>query len=695
MLGLVTGAGRGSAEELPIQSLKASYGEQAEVRLPKVMDGRDTGEVGWSVYPRTGEKHSLMARIAPTQALAFDLRFCFLSGQPKRYFGRFALSLTTDPEPSLEGNWQPVTPHSGSALGTSLTVQADGSVTATEGDQMIGDAIFQLRVPGPAGRVTGFRVDVFPFEKPDAPGPRVSWNEYRDFCLTEWRVTGVQESSTTNVALGCAVTASHPLWAGGSAQVLTDGLPGSFIHPKDPGLGPAFYFEIDLRSVRQLDHLVIRGRADGFGNHHLSQLKVQLSDQPGAGGNWEYLTPAESSETSSASIGILRAAEGKGSCRGRYLRVSSESGAAHAPQLAEVEAYPVLTPTIRTITADGRSLSASQTVAPAGTALMEIAFEIPGSEISPRLPVRWRLRGWQDDWQTTAERVVSIVRPAGGTYQFEAQAGHSDREWDATLLSLPLKIRRHFWQTATFQWAWPSVLVLAVFATMRRIGHQREKRRLAILKHQTALAEERSRIARDMHDEVGARLCQLALMQDLMLRTDDLPEKARENLREIAVNTRQTVDALDHVVWAVNPKHDSLDGVATYIAHSATSYLTPLDITCRLDLPFEWPEVIIRAQTRHHLILAIREALQNIVKHAGANAVTLWMRYEAPVLRLLISDNGRGLKDAPSDCGQDGISNMKSRLEAIGGTCEIRNRQEGGTEVEFSAPLPPEENDQP
>ncbi len=694
-LALMSVGGRGKAEELAIQRLEATHGEEPARRLPKVMDGRDTGDVGWSVYPRTGERHSLMAQIAPTHALAFDLTFCFLSGQPKRYFGHFALSLTTDPEPSLAGNWQRVVPQSGSALGTSLTVQPDGSVTSAEGDRMIGDAIFQLRVPAPAGRVTGFRVEVIPFERPEAPGPRVSWNEYRDFCLTEWRVTGVQESSTTNVALGCAVMASHTLWAGGSAQVLTDGLPGSFIHPADPGLGAAFYFEIDLRSERPLDHLVIRSRADGFGTHHLSQLKVQVLDQPGAAGGeqkWEYLVPQESGDAGSASIAILRAADGRGNCRGRYLRVSSESGAAHAPQLAEVEAYPVLTPRVRSITANGRALSVSQAVAPAGTGLVEIALEIPGSEIAPRLPVRWRLRGWQDDWETTEERVVKIVRPSGGDFRFEAQVGHSDREWDASVLSIPLKIRIPFWKTTTFQWAWPSVVVIAAAATMRRIGRQRELRRLAVLKHQSALAEERSRIARDMHDEVGARLCQLAMMQDLMLKTHELPEKARENLREIARNTRQTVDALDHVVWAVNPQHDSLDGVANYIAHSATSYLTPLDITCRLDLPFEWPDVTIRSQARHHLILAIREALQNIVKHAGAKTVTLSMRYESPELRLLIADDGCGLKPGPTDSGQDGIANMKARLAAIGGTCEVRNREQGGTEVEMRAPLPSDEN---
>ena len=684
------GGSRLAAEDIPIKSIEATYGEEMQTRLPKVIDGRDTGETGWSVYPRTGERHSLIARISPTKAQAFDLTFCFLSGQPKRYFGHFSLSLTTDPEPSVDGNWQAVVPQSASSIGTTLTVFSDGTVVSAEGDQMIGDAIFQIRLPSPAGLVTGFRVDVIPFERPDAPGPRVSWSEYRDFCLTEWRITAIQATPTTNIALGCPVTASHRLWANVTGQVLTDGLPGSFIHPAESDLGSSFHFDIDLRSERQLDHIVLRSRADGFGSHHLSQVKVRLlngQNDDEAKAQWECMVAEKGSDAGSSSVAILRATDGRGIYRGRFLRISSESGVALEPQLAEVEAYPVLTPHVTWIAADGDSLSSTHAVVPAGTSLVRIAFDVPGSDVPEHLGIRWRLRGWRDDWQNTNERVLEIVRPQGGDFQLEAQVGHSDREWDATLMTLPIQVRIPIWQTTWFQWALPGTAVIAVMMVMRHLGRQREARRLAVLKNQSALAEERSRIARDMHDEVGARLCQLALMQDLLLSAHPLPEEARAGLREIARNTREAVDALDHVVWAVNPRHDTLDGLATYIAHSATSYLTPLDIACRLDFPFEWPEVTIHSQARHHLILSIREALQNIVKHAEATTVTLWMRYEMSELHLLISDDGRGLKPGPADSGQDGISNMKTRLAAIGGTCDVRNRPQGGTEVDIRAPL--------
>src|SRR4030095_15917738 len=237
------------------------------------------------------------------------------------------------------------------------------------------------------------------------------------------------------------------------------------------------------------------------------------------------------------------------------------------------------------------------------------------------------------------------------------------------------------------RWSFGGSALLALLGVIHGVSRRREARRVAELKYQSALAQERSRIARDMHDEVGARLSQVALMQDLLIRQHQLSDAARENVEEIAANTRQAVDALDHVVWAVNPMHDSLAGVAAYLSHTASSYLAPLNITCRLDLPFDWPPVEVRAQVRHELILGFREALQNIAKHAEANTVTFMMRYEPPNLLVSLTDNGKGLPADTNGIGKEGMCNMRSRLEAIGGVCLIEQRPEGGTSVAMCVPL--------
>jgi signal transduction histidine kinase len=684
--------GAGQAARVPLAGVEASYGEDKTTRLPQVIDGRDTGRVGWSVFPRTGEAHALFVRTRePVRAKAFDLTLCFLSGLPKRYCGNFAISYTTDANPALTGQWQRVLPLRFTATGPTLTLEDDGRLVASGSDSMIGDAIFQIRIAAPQPSVTGFRIEVFPFERPDIPGPRVAWGEYRDFCLTEFRVESITEA-TTNIALGQPVTASHRLWAGLSGNVLTDGLPGSFNHPAEPGLGSSFHFDLDLGAVRQLDHFALRNRADGYGMDRMSGVRIQLYDRPpetGAQPVWEAVARPDGTYPGPGEVELVHLRQGTGVGRGQYVRLSSDSAVAHAPQFAEVEAYPTLTPKVLGVKVDGQPQDASQgLVLPAGTSVLAVQLAVPGSNVPENLPVRWRLRGADGDWKLAPNLAIEIAHPPPGTFRLEAQVQHTDREWDSSLLSVPIVVQRHFWQTPAFYVATSLGLILAAALVARRIGQQREARRLAALEYQSALAEERSRIARDMHDEVGARLSQLALMQDLIMRRHALPPQTEQSLRELAHNTRQTVDALDQVVWAVNPLHDTLTGVAEYLGYTASSYLTPLNIHFRLDAPYEWPEVEVRAQVRHQLILALREALQNIAKHAAAANVTLTLRYESPVLTINVADDGRGLPGDHEGPGKEGLNNMKSRLHSIGGTCEIRPRREGGTEVELRAPLP-------
>jgi len=216
------------------------------------------------------------------------------------------------------------------------------------------------------------------------------------------------------------------------------------------------------------------------------------------------------------------------------------------------------------------------------------------------------------------------------------------------------------------------------------------RRRIAALEAQTALAEERSRIARDMHDEVGARLAQLAVLQDVFAREHPMPKSAQESVRQLASVARQAVASLDEVVWMVDPQNDTLASTAEHLAQYATDYLAPLKISCRLEAPIEWPKLEIRAQVRHELILAFKEALQNVVKHAAATRVTLTLRHEDGQFLVRLTDNGRGMVHLdPSAAGHDGLRNMSARLGSIDGTCEIQSSTTGGTTVELRVPLPP------
>ena len=212
-------------------------------------------------------------------------------------------------------------------------------------------------------------------------------------------------------------------------------------------------------------------------------------------------------------------------------------------------------------------------------------------------------------------------------------------------------------------------------------------RRVAELERRQELANERRRIARDMHDVVGARLTQLAVMHELFAAKHTLPDEARNQLRELTSTTRAAITAFDETVWAVNPRNDTLQNLADYLSHAAGDYLRPLDVACRQDVQEALPDKIVGAQKRHALLLAFKEALQNVAKHAGATIVTLTLRFAAPDLVIFLDDNGRGLPPGLTGPEKDGLENMSARLAEVGGRCAIRAQPEGGTHVEMQLPL--------
>ena len=120
----------------------------------------------------------------------------------------------------------------------------------------------------------------------------------------------------------------------------------------------------------------------------------------------------------------------------------------------------------------------------------------------------------------------------------------------------------------------------------------------------------------------------------------------------------------------------------------STPATTPLPtwlttFACRLDAPAEWAPLQVRAQIRHQILLAFKEALQNVLKHAAATEVALTLRFEAPEMVVFLEDNGRGIPRDPAGTEKDGLSNMRERLQSVGGICRVSPRTEGGTCVEM------------
>jgi signal transduction histidine kinase len=370
------------------------------------------------------------------------------------------------------------------------------------------------------------------------------------------------------------------------------------------------------------------------------------------------------------------------------LRISSTNSVAYSPQLAEVEAYEELVPHLTEARADGKPLDLRNVLAtPSGSKVLDLVFKYPRSGLPKNLPIRWRLRGFHGDWQVTTGLTIQIPLPDPGRYHFQAQIQHTDGIWNTESLLVPMEILPQFWQTRWFYWCLAGLAALLVVRLYQHRVDHRERHVEAKRRARKALEDERARIARDMHDDLGARLSQLAMLHEMFLVEHPMPPAATASMNQLTANARQAVDTLDQVVWSVNPRNDTLTNVADYLTHCTTSYLNPLGITCRIDAPPEWPDLTVRAQTRHQLILAFKEALQNLAKHAAARVATLQLELADTQFTVTLKDDGKGLPETLDGVEKDGLDNMQARLQSIGGTAEIIPNPSGGTIVRFTLSL--------
>lgn len=694
-----------SASGAPVKfiEVRASMAAGGDEVLAKTIDGVDASAQGWSLgqgnclLPRPPDaaigagplksQTAIFIPDVPVDAKRFEFALYFLSGSADKAMAQFALFVTTDAEPMENGKWERVQVERTSATNCRLEQVSENQLWAVEKQittaEDVRDPVYHVTARWPGGSVTGFRLDAIPVVRPNEDMLRMSWAADGDFVLTEFHVDALSETNT-NIAHGARVTASHLLTGNMPPGNLTDGVPSTYAHPWQPDLGSTFYFEIDLGRVAVLDHIALRGRGDNVALDRLSQVRLRLYQDPpesGAAVGWEAHVRADDSHPSNGGVDVLSGDSGSGKFRGRYLRISSDSRVPLSPQLAEVEVYEARTLSLRSAAGDGRSLYVERPLrVPAGTRMLNMDLVIP-SVATREAPFRWRLAGYHDQWQNESSLRFDVACAAAGQYVFQAQTLHSDGVFDATVFELPVTVRSPFTQTPLFYVTALFACLFLGWLLMRRIS----RRKIARMRAETALLQERGRIARDMHDDVGACLSRLSVLQETFARDYQFPAGAREDLHQLAVTARQAVGSLHEVIWTINPKHDSLESLADYLLDYADKYLTPLEIHCRIAAPDHWPPVVVRSQMRRNLVLAFKEALQNVVKHARATEVRIAMEVADYELTVTVVDNGTGLPQTVAS--GDGLDNMHSRLKEIQGSCKVNPGPHGGTQVTFRIPI--------
>jgi signal transduction histidine kinase/ligand-binding sensor domain-containing protein len=324
-----------------------------------------------------------------------------------------------------------------------------------------------------------------------------------------------------------------------------------------------------------------------------------------------------------------------------------------------------------------------------GRSQLEIAFF--GIDFAPggTLSFEYRLSGASDDaWSVpSASRSVMFSNLAPGSYEFEVRAVSAAGERSPEPARVVFRVLPPVWRRWWFITLASSVVVgsVAAFehyraANRREISRAREER-LA------ALEQVRRRIAADLHDEIGSTLTQISILSEVALQqgTRATPERSHA-LSTIAASSRELVDAMSDIVWAINPAKDHLADLTQRMRRMAADAFTATNITFRLGLPPADQEIALGAHLRREVFLIFKEAVNNIVKHSACSEVAITLDIDGAVLRLELHDNGRGFDPlAPSE--GHGLASLRNRAAAIGGSLAVVSARGAGTAITLHLPM--------
>ena len=321
---------------------------------------------------------------------------------------------------------------------------------------------------------------------------------------------------------------------------------------------------------------------------------------------------------------------------------------------------------------------------------LELKYASLNLGAAERARFRYQLVGYDKDWFSDAAGNRSAIyrKLDPGSYTFRVVAANEDGVWNNVGAALPVLVRPPFWSTWWFLTLSALALLGLIAAVVHYFSTQKLQRQLAVLRQKEALEKERARIARDIHDQVGASLTQVALLGELVGTDKDLPHEIEEHARQISLTARETTRALDEIVWTVNPANDTLEGLVSYICKHAQYFLAVAGLRYRLEVEENLPPAVITPEVRHNVFLASKEAVTNVVRHAKATAAWVRVRVEGNAFVVEIEDNGRGLADPDAPSVRNGLKNMRKRMEDVGGKFEIGRGAENGARVRLTVPLP-------
>ncbi|MFI5130424.1 MAG: two-component regulator propeller domain-containing protein [Chitinophagales bacterium] len=301
----------------------------------------------------------------------------------------------------------------------------------------------------------------------------------------------------------------------------------------------------------------------------------------------------------------------------------------------------------------------------------------------------WKLEPVDKKWiYALGKHEVNYAGLPPGHYTFKIKAAGADGMWNEKETSFSFAITAPWWQSG---WAIAGLIFIGIgilAGILRLYYHRKFRKQLekqkVLLEKQQAVEKERTRIATDIHDDLGSGLSRIRYLGEMVKLKSVQQENISGDIEKISLFSDEMVDKMNEIVWALNEKNDSLESIISYIRLFAVEYLSNNNLNCKVNLPAEISTVIVKGETRRNIFLSVKECLHNIVKHAGATEVDINISANHELV-IRIHDNGKGINWEGVRPFSNGITNIKKRMKETGGQVDFRN--EDGTTVVLSIPL--------
>ncbi|MBS0657538.1 MAG: hypothetical protein JSR82_04730 [Verrucomicrobia bacterium] len=384
-----------------------------------------------------------------------------------------------------------------------------------------------------------------------------------------------------------------------------------------------------------------------------------------------------------------------------YLYGEGPVGVLDATRFANLAPVPpparirrLLTPAGPIYEGGPRPSDAPPLVLPLGQRSVTLEFAAPwfpaDSLNRTSLEFRSRLVGDEGDWSAWgAERRREFTNLAPGAYRFEAQTRLAGEAGEAQLGSLAFVVPARAWETTAARLAFVTAGALLVALVVRFLERVRLRRRIRLLEQSARVENERLRIARDMHDDLGSSLAHIVVSAQ-RLREHPPGPQAQQLAEHISSAARQVMGSARDIIWSVTPQHDTLDALADYTSSWVHRACSDAGLQCALDVPNDLPGLTIPGPVRHTMLNVTKEALQNVLKHAQATRVQFRVRLYSDQVAFSLSDNGTGLRNGQRRAPGTGLGmeSMEVRMRSVGGRVELLSEADGGTTVKYVLPLP-------